>query len=88
MSRYIDASVLLRALAEMWYDSPISVTGISVSELINKQPSIDIVRCKECIDFVYDDQYKCYGCANDKGLMGEIKPDDFCSHGEREASDE
>ena len=44
----------------------------------------EVVRCKECVDFVYDEQYKCYGCAADNGLMGEIKPDDFCSHGERE----
>ena len=39
--RPIDADALSRALAEMWYDSPISVTGVSVSELINKQPTIE-----------------------------------------------
>lgn len=44
---------------------------------------VPLVRCKECVDFVYDEQYKCYGCATDSGLMGEIKPDDFCSHGKR-----
>ena len=39
--RLIDADALSRALAEMWYDSHISVTGVSVSELINKQPTIE-----------------------------------------------
>ena len=79
MSRYIDASVLLRALAEMWYDSQISVTGISVSELINKQPSIDIVRCAECIWRDQDNQGEAY-CTYVKGLA-DINEDSFCSWG-------
>ena len=70
----------------MWHETETD-EFVSV-ENIDSAPSIDIVRCKECIDFVYDEQYKCYGCASDNGLMGEIKPDDFCSHGERETSDE
>ena len=56
----------------------------SLEWLFKNAPTIDIVRCKECIDFCYDDHYKCYGCANDHGLCGDIDPDDFCSYGERE----
>ena len=82
MSRYIDAGVLMRALAEMWYDSPISVTGISVSELINKQPSIDIVRCKECKYWCKGDEV--YGICNRCANTRQMRYDDFCSRGERE----
>ena len=41
--RLIDADALQKALANMWYESQISVTGISVSVLISKQPTIDAV---------------------------------------------
>ena len=60
-----------------------AVNADTLIDLI-KDMTIDIVRCKECIDFCYDDHYKCYGCANDHGLCGDIDPDDFCSYGERE----
>lgn len=81
MSRYIDADALQRALAQMWYDSQISITGISVSELIHKQPSIDIVRCGECKYCVNGQCWKSDGL--DK-LDGNVDDDDFCSRGERE----
>ena len=42
MSRYIDADKLQKELASMWYESNISVTGISVSELIDEQPTADV----------------------------------------------
>lgn len=76
--RLIDADALSRALAEMWYDSPISVTGVSVSELINKQPSIDLVRCKDCKHWDTADG-ECYA---DRGIYFP-NADDYCSYGER-----
>lgn len=76
MSRWIDADALQRALAQMWYDSQISITGISVSELIHKQPSIDIVRCRECKRNNY--------CCRYITPPGR-KPDDFCSYGVRDS---
>ena len=80
MSRYIDADALLRALAEMWYDSPISVTGISASQLIDKQPSIDIVRCKECRWAKANGTYQWCGRLDS---TAQITANDFCSYGER-----
>lgn len=41
MSRLIDADELKRALADMWYESAISITGVSVSELIDNAPTIE-----------------------------------------------
>ena len=42
-------------------------------------PSIDIVRCKEC---KYSDIYK--GEMFCQIRTDDVKPDDFCSYGERE----
>lgn len=41
MSRLIDADELKKALAEMWYESAISITGLSVAELIDNAPTIE-----------------------------------------------
>lgn len=46
-------------------------------------PSIDLVRCEECIHYCYDDRYKCYECYHEYGLGEEVKPNYFCSYGER-----
>lgn len=46
-------------------------------------PSVDaveVVRCKDC-RWLYDGPDD-YCCCNHRGLVS-IKPDDFCSHGER-----
>ena len=39
--RLIDADELKKALAEMWYESAISITGVSISELIDNTPTIE-----------------------------------------------
>lgn len=84
MSRYIDYDAIDYKSYQLNDKSEEFLKGVVyMAERIEEAPSIDIVFCKECVDFVYDEQYKCYGCATDNGLMGEIKPDDFCSHGER-----
>ena len=47
--RLIDADELKKALAEMWYESAISITGVSVSELIDKAPTIEPIEdTKSC----------------------------------------
>lgn len=78
MSRWIDADALQRALAQMWYDSQISITGISVSELIHKQPSIDIVRCQDCKYWVYNFN----GCSRNP-CTEPWYATDFCNYGEK-----
>lgn len=85
--RLIDADVLQKALANMWYESQISVTGISVSELIDEQPTIEaveVVRCKDCIhhdDFIIGEEGSllCWKDGTDRvvSAMG------YCECGER-----
>ena len=54
---------------------------------IDKAPSIDIVRCKEC-KWYGNEQKKIYECctywAQNGGVLVPMKPDDYCSYGERE----
>lgn len=45
-------------------------------------PSVDaveVVRCRECKYLMFSD---CYGECS-KGYLGIVRPDDFCSYGER-----
>jgi len=79
--RPIDADKLQWELAQMWYDSQLSITGISVSELINKQSTIDaspFIRCKDCT-YYQEDSNEC-GMEIDWFYMPN---DGFCSRAER-----
>ena len=40
---------------------------------------VDVVRCRECKYLMFSD---CYGECS-KGHLGIVRPDDFCSYGER-----
>lgn len=77
MSRYIN-------IDDISLRKTISVGGLSAKALwrrIQQEPSIDIVRCKECKwgKSYSDKQLECDAL----GLGGLKSPDDFCSHGER-----
>ena len=55
--------------------------------LLEKAPAVDavpVVRCREC-KYYKPDEFEC-GCDFAGGLP-YVKPDDFCSYGERRASD-
>ena len=73
MSKYIDAEWLLNFVAE--FPDHYTLTVGNLRAVINDAPSIDIVRCKECVE--YDDDWCMY-------WQNVINPDDFCSYGERE----
>ena len=50
----------------------------------NLKPYVVIVRCKECAKRMREDCPMCNGCKLDRV---PTEDDDFCSYGEREASD-
>ena len=89
MSRWIECEPLMAELdrAERSLINPDEAKGVRLAEfLITEAPSIDIVRCKECRhsnhkywDGVSFCEYHC-GC-----FRTEVKPDDFCSYGERKS---
>ena len=72
--RLIDADAM-----KEWLDEYLSVfkkyDKSEVKGFVEHQPSIDIVRCKECKRF--GDEGWCFW------RDVAIKPDDFCSYGER-----
>ena len=54
----------------------------TVMMLLMQTPTVDaveVVRCRECKHLMFSD---CYGECG-KGHMGVVRPDDFCSRGER-----
>ena len=83
MSRYIDADGLI----ERWNN--MSVRGrTEFDQEIMIAPTIDIVRCKECkfsARYVDDGHIECRLYSHPlRHDYHEMKPDDFCSYGERE----
>ena len=77
MSRYIDADALAYIVASNGDADFIN----KVTRLMIDAPSIDIVRCKECIKRMRDDCPMCNCCKLDRV---PTEDDDFCSYGERE----
>lgn len=70
MSRYTDIDAFERTIV------------VSVISEIDKAPTIDIVRCKECKHHFYDELNDCKMCHIHE--YGEIwEDDDYCSYGER-----
>ena len=74
--RLIDANALIKeANADGAY-------GYIDAKQIADAPTVDaveVVRCLDCKHLMFSD---CYGEC-DKGYMGVVRPDDFCSRGER-----
>ncbi len=87
MSRYIDADALIEKIDNIWNGRPISFLGAKILAMIDDAPSIDIVRCGEC-KHRYDDGWiePRWTCDYLKDMR--LKDDDFCSYGERRASDD
>lgn len=80
MSRYIDYDAIDYRNDKMHDKSSDFIDGvIYMAQRIEDAPSIDIVRCSEC---VYADKY--YHC---NYMTTWNNPDDFCSYGERKESE-
>lgn len=81
--RIIDADKLTEVIIRVKLNSK-GAPNFATAEVID---AVEVVRCKDCKDIFFDDWYKCFSCANLYGLNEEVKPDDFCSHGERKESE-
>lgn len=83
MSRYIEADAVEKAICKRVY--AVEVEDI-LAEMANA-PTIDIVRCKECkfsARYVDDGHIECRLYSHPlRHDYHEMKPDDFCSYGER-----
>ena len=85
MSKWIDADALKEKIDSMWNGRPLSSLGARILVTIDDAPSIDIVRCAECIWRDKDNQDEDY-CIYAKGLC-DINESSFCSWGERKESE-
>lgn len=82
--RLIDANALISYMDECSKESRFRVYYGYAESFINVAPTVDaveVVRCLDCKHFMFSD---CYGECG-KGYMGVVRPDDFCSYGERRA---
>ena len=82
MSRYIDADALIVNMRGAFIDHVEEFRAITIVE---DAPSIDIVRCRECVSGtpsgIFCGEADMYICnANDQDLYGA---EHFCSYGER-----
>ena len=81
--KLIDADHLRKWILSWWEKTePTSefLKGGDILNQIDREPTIDIVRCEECK--AYDSE--CEWC---NGLGLEMKADDFCSYGKRKSDD-
>ena len=75
---YIEREELFNNLKRF---APEHLTPLIVN-LVKKQPTADVVevvRCKDCKHLMFSDMYG--ECS--QAHMGIVRPDDFCSYGER-----
>lgn len=84
MSKYINAETLidmLNAKADMALGTPKAVFGnvIKMIDLLPPTDVVTVVRCKDCKHLMFSDMYG--ECS--QAHMGIVRPDDFCSYGER-----
>lgn len=62
----------------------------SFVDVLEDAPAVDaveVVRCKDCVHYVVEEEYEEYGCECCCGLT-QPEPFDFCRYGERRADDE
>ena len=80
MSRYIEADKVLKEL-RLNHKDVIYIDKKDTARRIEKIQGIDIVQCKEC---KYErDGEEFMWCEHPRGLDSIVKPDDYCSYGER-----
>ena len=86
MNKYIDADKFYASQVARCCVQPLIGTCTSDNALLydelQKMPAADVVsvvRCKDCKYLMFSDMYG--ECS--QGHMGIVKPDDFCSYGER-----
>ena len=92
MARLIDADALktkaIRCETFKLYDAPVFLKAVGTKE-IDKAPTIDaveIVRCRDCKHYEIHKPKVLENCERN-GYIIPMKPDDFCSYGERKDGD-
>ena len=82
--RLVDANKLIDFIdvGHLRHPGELCYSEVDVANILLHAPTIEavpVVRCRECKHLMFSD---CYGECG-KGHMGVVRPDDFCSRGER-----
>ena len=75
----------LLSYADLWASCGEHYTEEDVIMMIKTAPTVDavpVVRCRECKHRKYNDIFRILWCNLDS-YTKRVKPDDFCSYGER-----
>lgn len=89
MKRFIDADKLTDKLEELQFNAPVMTPVMkiyNVIELVEDQPTADVVevvRCKDCKYNSFEEANGTVHCCIDEYVRDRRKPEDFCSRGER-----
>lgn len=75
-NRLIDANALIKEANEDGAYGYVDAFQIANAPTVD---AVEVVRCLDCKYLMFSD---CYGECG-KGYMGVVRPDDFCSRGER-----
>lgn len=81
MPEYIDRKKI-RYFFELGEDTAIEGRSVAYKTMIDSMPTEDVVPVVRCIDCKYLMFSDCYGECS-RGYMGIVRPDDYCSYGER-----
>lgn len=73
------------AIAKAWLDNECEVVELSDIEDMPPVDAVEVVRCKDCkhrADVLDCGNYLC-----NRKMLGMVRPNDFCSFGERKDND-
>lgn len=91
MGRVIDADELIKEFE--WLESVVYEKNRvqDAIQRIKNAPTVDaveVVRCKNCKHWTYDNYHKHHYCANKFGLRYVCPENNFCSYGERRSDED
>lgn len=80
MTEYIEREAVVKLREEFWKDR-CDYMAVRVTNIMNIPAAdvVEVVRCKDCKHLMFSDMYG--ECS--QAHMGIVRPDDFCSYGER-----
>lgn len=90
MDEYIEREAAIDAVTEVYYNTPdVNLSGEKFEAAINGILAADVapvVRCKDCKHYEIHKPKVLENCERN-GYIIPMKPDDFCSYGERKDGD-
>lgn len=86
MARYIDVNKLKERIEVSPAFPNMGMDGYFLRDvvlnLIDKQPSVEVVRCKDCTQCYHNPSLNTFRCGR---FMAVVDPNHFCSYGERKS---